>query len=72
MSADGSKCVLPAGKMWKDFSSICAAEGRVVSFTGDKCTESCKENETSDTSKVCICDELSIQHEDDTRCVKKA
>ena len=72
MNAKGTECVLPVDKNWKDFKEICAAEDRVVSFTGDKCTESCQENETSDTNKVCICDELSIQHEDDTRCVKKA
>ena len=37
ISVDGTECIPPAGKTWKDFKEICAAEGRAVSFTGDKC-----------------------------------
>ena len=39
MNAKGTECVLPVDKNWKDFAIICAVEGRVVSFTGDKCEE---------------------------------
>ena len=42
-----------------------------MSLTGDKCEEACKENEEPDTNKVCVCDELSIIHEDGTHCVKR-
>ena len=71
ISADGTECVPPAGKNWKDFARICAAEGRVVSFTGDTCEQSCGDNETPDINKMCVCDELSIIHEDGDRCVKR-
>ena len=56
MNAKGTECVPPTDKAWKDFASICADEGRVVSFAGDKCSDSCKDNETPDTNKVCVCD----------------
>ena len=56
ISPDGTECVLPTDKTWKDFANICTAEDRVVSFTGDKCEESCKENEEPDANKVCVCD----------------
>ena len=56
ISIDGTECVPPADRSWKDFASICADEDRVVSFTGDKCTESCGDNEIPDTNKVCVCD----------------
>ena len=44
-NSDETECVLPARKSWKNYSEVCAAEGRVVSFAGDQCTDKCPENE---------------------------
>ena len=69
---NSNECVLPDEKIWRDFADICATEGRVVSFTGNKCDESCGENEAPNDKKVCVCDSESIIHEDGTRCIKKS
>ena len=43
-----------------------------MSLIGDKCDESCGENEAPNDKNVCVCDSESIIHEDGTRCIKKS
>ena len=68
---DYTKCVPPTGKTWRDFASICAEDHTVASLTGDRCANSCGENEVAEDGKLCVCDKDSIIHEDGTHCVKR-
>ena len=71
ISTNGKECVPPSEKTWKDFAKICTVEDRVLSITEKQCLESCKDNETPNDEKMCVCDELSIIHEGGIRCVKR-
>ena len=62
-NSDKTECVLPAGKSWKDYSEVCKAEGRAVSFAGDQCTDKCPENEKTLDNVLCVCDDESITYE---------
>ena len=45
LSKDGTQCLPPTGKTWRDFANVCASNNLVASLIGDKCAESCGENE---------------------------